>query len=331
MGLGSLRDPSRAPDQRSIQLRVTAEDPEKNWSLSIGKIQNFHFPTGNGIRVDTALVHGAPAVVSADFDSVIAKLIITAGTWHAAVAKAKRALQDTVITGVTTNLAVLRAIVADPQFLAGECDTQWLEAQQDKLLQQSRAIAASSKGPFHGMASLQSSASSGSTVSTASTLFRKDDAWSLTLSPQGAAKNENQAQHHLLLTKVLRNDFPTALAAEIQFTSPNSEPVPYTVSMQATNASASALSSQHRQGSTEDPSHVVVPFSGKLVEVLVDEGDKVKKGDVICVIKQMKMELEVRAHRAGTCSWIMEVEDGQDVAEGILAAVIDEEKRGAKL
>ncbi|GAB7362539.1 hypothetical protein MBLNU230_g2857t1 [Neophaeotheca triangularis] len=330
-GLDATNDPGRAPDQRSIQLRITAEDPEKNWSLSIGKVQGFHFPSGNGVRVDTALVHGAPAIVSADFDSVIAKVIITASTWPGAVAKAKRALEDTVITGVTTNLAMLRAIVANPSFLAGECDTQWLEAQHDQLLRQSRAIAASTKNPFHGLASLQSSTPSSSTVSTASTLFRKDDAWSLTLSPKGQGDDQEQAQHHLLLTKVLRNDFPTSLAAEIQFTSPNSQPVPYTVSMQATNASASALSSQHRQGSTGDPSHVVVPFSGKLVEVLVDEGDRVKKGDVVCVIKQMKMELEVRAHRGGVCSWVMEVEDGEDVAEGILAAVLDEEKREAKL
>jgi biotin carboxyl carrier protein len=60
-----------------------------------------------------------------------------------------------------------------------------------------------------------------------------------------------------------------------------------------------------------------------LVEVLVDEGDVIKEGDVLCVVQQMKMELEVRAHRSGMVSWVLEVEDGEDVAEGMLVAVIE--------
>lgn len=70
----------------------------------------------------------------------------------------------------------------------------------------------------------------------------------------------------------------------------------------------------------------MVPLSGKLVEVLVDEGDVIAKDEAVCVIKQMKMEVEVRSHRAGRVSWVMEVEDGEDVAEGMLAAVVEEEK-----
>jgi biotin carboxyl carrier protein len=62
------------------------------------------------------------------------------------------------------------------------------------------------------------------------------------------------------------------------------------------------------------------------VEVLVDEGDVVKEGDVICVVQQMKMELEVRSHRSGRVSWVLEVEEGEEVGEGMLAAVVEEAK-----
>jgi biotin carboxyl carrier protein len=60
-----------------------------------------------------------------------------------------------------------------------------------------------------------------------------------------------------------------------------------------------------------------------LVEVLVDEGDVVKEGDVICVVQQMKMELGVRSPRSGRVVWVTEAEDGEDVAEGTLAAVVE--------
>jgi pyruvate carboxylase len=334
-GLTDLsQDPLQAPKMHSIQLRLTAEDPEKNYSLSIGKIQHFHFPSGHGIRVDTALHSGAPAVVSSDFDSVVAKLIITARSWGDVFSKARRALEDITITGIDTNLALLRAIVTHPDFEAGRCDTQWLESRHEELLEASQRLARERGDTFHGLVSQQSSSPGIAAVTAGgSTMFRKDDAWSVTLKPQQHGSSESKATqpHHFQLTKVLRNDFPSSLAAEILFTAPGSQPVPYTMDLQATSASASALSSQHRQGSRSDPMHVILPLSGKLVEVLVDVGDVIKKDQAICVIKQMKMEIEVRSHKAGLVTWVTEAEDDEDVAEGMLAAVVEDERAQAKL
>jgi biotin carboxyl carrier protein len=81
--------------------------------------------------------------------------------------------------------------------------------------------------------------------------------------------------------------------------------------------------SQHRRGYPSDPSHIIIPFAGKLVEVLVDKGDVVKEGDVICVVQQMKMELEVRSARSGRVTWVTQAEDGEDIAEGVLAAIVE--------
>lgn len=324
-------DPLHAPNLHSMQLRITAEDPEKSYSLSIGKIQSFHFPSGNGIRVDTALVHGAPTVVSSDFDSVIAKLIVTGRTWQDVLGKARRALQDISITGINTNIALLRAILAHQDFEEGACNTQWLEAKHEQLLEQTRVMSSNRPDPFHNLAAPQSTTASTSAGSASSTLFRKDDAWSIALKPQSAPAQASSQPHHLQLTKVRRNDFPATFAADILFTAPGAPPQAYTIDMQSTSASASATSSQHRQGSREDPRHVTLPLSGKLVEVLVDTGDVVKKDDPICVIKQMKMEIEVRSHRPGVVTWITEAEDNEDVAEGMLAAIIEDEKAQAKL
>lgn len=324
-------DPESPPSLYSLQLRITAEDPGKNWSLSVGKIQSFHFPSGNGIRVDTHLVNGTAAVITADFDSLIAKLIVTASTWSAVLQKAKRALADTRVVGVQTNISALKAIIAHPDFAAGRCDTQWLERTQDVLMN-SREATASSQGFGQKLFTSSSVSPSVNSLSSSSTLFRKDDAWSISLSPKGGT-SEPQA-HHLQLTKVLRNDFPTSFSADILFTIPLSEPAAFTMRLESTSASASALSSTHRQGSPNDPSHVIVPFSGKLIEVLVDIGDTVNANAVICIVRQMKMELEVRTSKAGKITWITEIDDGEDVAEGMLAAVVEEEhniRRDTKL
>lgn len=331
LGLDGLgQDPLQPPGQFSIQLRVTAEDPEKNYSLSIGKIQSFNFPSGVGTRVDTALVPGASAIVTSDFDSVIAKIIIAARTWMDAVSKARRALEDTTVTGITTNLPLLRAIVSHPDFRQGQCDTQWLESHHEELLSLAKKFP-DRKDPFHGLVQLSTTPSASVGGSGTGPLFKKDDAWTISLTPKSQQTQETH-HLHLHLTKLLKNDFPTSLSAEILYTSPaNPKPQPYTMALETTQASGSALSASHPRGNKSDPSHVILPLSGKLVEVLVDIGDVVKKDDPICVIKQMKMEVEIRAHRGGLVTWVTEAEDDEDVAEGMLAAVVEDEGARSKL
>lgn len=323
------------PLLHSLQLRITAEDVAKDWSLSIGKIQSFHFPSGNGIRVDTHLVHGIPAIIGADFDSLIAKIVVTAPTWLDVVAKARRALEDTRIIGIHTNLHMLQAIVRHEEFVAGECDTTWLEQNHTPLLNSAKLLS-------QGTASSPLFDSAPSTTNTSAlaptSLIRKGDAWTLSLQPKTDTPQSAPQPHHLSITSVLRNDFPTTFSAEIALTPPSAASGPtsaknqaYILHLNSTTASASAINSKHRRGSPKDPRHIIVPFSGRLVEVCVDIGDVVKKGDVICVVKQMKMELEVRAPKAGAVVWVTEAGDGEDVGEGMLAAVVEGETVGAKL
>lgn len=317
-------DPFRPPNSHSVQIRVTAENLDADWSLSVGKISTFQFPCSNGIRIDTHLVSGYPVVVSPDFDSLIAKVIITAPTWDATVAKAKRALEDTAIEGVKTNLEILRGIIAHPDFAARKCDTRWLEANQNILLRTGKEI--SNAQPASALEMSIPSTSSTPVAVASNIIFRKGDAWSIKLSPPGASKPAFDAPSaHFLFRKVLRNEFPSALAAEIEYTPAQTgatKPAtqPYTLHVQSTSASAGSITATHRRGTPGDPSHIVIPFSGKLVEVLVAQGDVLRKGDVVCVIQQMKMELEVRCSRAGRITWVMEAEDGEEIGDGTLAA-----------
>lgn len=328
------------PRKHAIQLRVTAENVDAGWSLSVGKISDFHFPSGNGIRVDTSLIGGHPSVVTSDFDSLIAKIIVSAATWDAVIRKARRALEDVRISGVKTNLDVLRGIMASAAFQSGSCDTEWLEANMAELLQSGRQITASvdSSGVFNSTNSASEAAGTNlSGMSSSTVLFRKGDAWRIELIPKstaGSNVSSEPAAHHLKFDRVLRNEFPSLLAADISYSSPSHpEAQLYGLTLSSTQASSSSTLSgaKHRKGAASDPRHVVIPFPGRLVEVLVDEGDEVRQGDVIAVVQQMKMELDIRSPSNGRVVWVTEAEDGEDVAEGMLVAELEPSSERAKL
>ncbi|CZR56803.1 probable PYC1 Pyruvate carboxylase 1 [Phialocephala subalpina] len=321
-------DPRTPPPLHSLQLRVTAEDVSNDWSLSVGKINSFRFPAGNGIRVDSHLLPSQQTVVGTDFDSLIAKIIITAPTWEDVVRKAKRALDDTYIEGIKTSLDALRGVVASDAFLAQQCDTRWLEANLPTLLDDGLRI---SKTTTQKLPATTSGPSNNAVLASSNVLFRKGDAWSISLTPESPAKS-NPTPSHLQLTRVLRNEFPTSLTASILYTTPTSpNPTPYTLTLASTAASFGSLASAatHRKGDPGNGNHVSIPFAGKLMELLVDIGDEVGKGEVVAVVRQMKMELEVRCNKGGRVCWVYEGEEGDEVGEGVLVAEL--EGGGSKL
>lgn len=90
--------------------------------------------------------------------------------------------------------------------------------------------------------------------------------------------------------------------------------------------------SKHRRGDSSNPNHIIIPFPGQLVEIMVDVGDVIAKNDIVAVVKQMKMELEIRASRSGIVSWVYEGDEDDEVSEGVLVAkVIEEISNRAKL
>ena len=82
----------------AIECRINAEIPEKNFMPSPGKVNILHLPGGNGVRVDTALYTGY--IVPADYDSMIAKIIVCAPDRKAAIMKMRGALNETLISGI---------------------------------------------------------------------------------------------------------------------------------------------------------------------------------------------------------------------------------------
>ncbi|WP_019909667.1 acetyl-CoA carboxylase biotin carboxylase subunit [Paenibacillus sp. HW567] len=109
----------------SIECRINAEDPEKNFMPSPGKI-NFYLPPGGlGVRVDSAAYPGY--TISPFYDSMIAKLIVWAPTRQEAVAKMKRALSEFAVDGIHTTISFHQKLLEHPVFLAGNFDIKFLE------------------------------------------------------------------------------------------------------------------------------------------------------------------------------------------------------------
>ena len=108
-----------------IECRINAENPSKNFRPSPGKITGLILPGGNGIRVDTFVYEGY--TIPPNYDSMIAKIIAHGKTRNEAISKMKRALEETVIEGVDTNIDFLFTIIRTSNFLRGKYDTSFIE------------------------------------------------------------------------------------------------------------------------------------------------------------------------------------------------------------
>ena len=116
----------------AIELRVYAEDPSSGFLPQAGPILLYREPRGPGIRVDSSI--GQDDTVSVHYDPLLAKLIVSAETRAAALARAERALGEFVVLGIATNIPLLRALVRHPEVRAGRIDTGLLDRLLPSLL-----------------------------------------------------------------------------------------------------------------------------------------------------------------------------------------------------
>ena len=109
----------------SIECRINAENPEKNFRPCPGTIENLLIPGGFGVRVDTAVYPGyrLPAM----YDSMIAKVIVHGADREEAIARMKRALEELVIDGIETNIEFEYDILCHPTYMDGIYDTGFIE------------------------------------------------------------------------------------------------------------------------------------------------------------------------------------------------------------
>jgi 3-methylcrotonyl-CoA carboxylase alpha subunit len=119
-------------DGHAIEARVYAENPTKNFMPSVGRIKTWRMPQAtDGVRIDDGYREGD--VVSPYYDAMLAKVIAWAPTRQAAIDKLNRALEETDVRGVVTNIPFLSALVTHPTVRANAIDTGFIERELKNL------------------------------------------------------------------------------------------------------------------------------------------------------------------------------------------------------
>ncbi len=117
----------------ALQCRITTEDPAAGFRPDTGKITTYRSPGGAGIRLDGGTI-AAGAQVSPHFDSMLVKMTCRGRDFAAAVTRARRGLAEFRLRGVSTNIPFLQAVLDDPDFIAGNLSTSFIDERPNLVL-----------------------------------------------------------------------------------------------------------------------------------------------------------------------------------------------------
>ena len=339
------------PRGHSIEVRITSENPAEDLMPATGIIHRIDWPGGHGVRVDSFIRSGE--AIGADYDSLIAKLIVTAPTRSQALAKLVRAMAELNVEGLPTCAPLIRHIVQHADFCGPDTPahisgwpkkksdfavyTKWME-DQDLLGQVKKEI---------------ESAAAGSGAATA-------DAGEVQIGTTGLAGGDAFNEHSLSTAQAFTIEFngqrahvrlPHALVSalgahatqhlsQVQATGGVSgavRPRPQALRGRArTQRGAGSLSPDGtRQGGTRQsgarqggarqgevlpgaggPS-VSAPIQATVVRIPVEVGQEITEGDLLVVVESMKMEKPIYAHESGTIQTI-HITVGESVKAGQL-------------
>jgi acetyl-CoA carboxylase biotin carboxylase subunit len=117
------------PNLFAMECRINAEDPANGFRPSPGKITNLHMPGGHGVRIDSHVYAGY--TIPPNYDSMIAKLIVSGQSREEVITRMKRALQEFVIEGIKTTIPFHIALMDNAVFRSGKFTTKFLETSFD--------------------------------------------------------------------------------------------------------------------------------------------------------------------------------------------------------
>jgi len=133
--LDITEDPT--PRGHSIEFRINGEDAGRGFLPAPGPVNRFDPPTGPGVRLDSGVETGS--VIGGQFDSMLAKLIVSGATRNEAIERARRALDEFHIEGLATVIPFHRAVVSDPAFIGDEngftVHTRWIETEWNNTVE----------------------------------------------------------------------------------------------------------------------------------------------------------------------------------------------------
>jgi 3-methylcrotonyl-CoA carboxylase alpha subunit len=305
----------------SIEARIYAEDPDRDFLPATGRLVHLAFPAASdSVRIDTGVEAGG--AITPWYDPMIAKLIVRGKDRASALTELQRALAQTEIAGVTTNVAFLGRIAASRAFTAAELDTGLIERNRAELFPlrgaapaEMLAAAAFAELAEEERATAKQARASGDSHSP----WHHVDGWRL-----------NQQAHHDFVfmdgeeRHTVRMSFaagaPRARVGDREFLDGQKARAirdgnDWHVFW---NGAYRKLSLKEELAAPEEVAaagSLAAPMPGKVIQVLVQAGAQVKRGDALLILEAMKMEHTITAPADGVVKEIL-FGAGEQVLEG---------------
>ena len=322
----------------AIEARVYAENPQKNFMPSVGRIKTWRTPDAvDGLRIDAGYRGGD--AVSPYYDAMLAKVIAWAPTRQAAIERLNRGLEETDVRGIVTNIPFLSALITHPKVRANTIDTGFIERELKKLTELSGAAG-----------DLELCAAVAAIVNGEQKSARKDSPWqTFGWMPVGrrqrvfSFRQGQGAEHKVTLhygsgpmtLSIGKHDFVFATAPV--------DDGSFDLTIDGMKSRVTAVIEGHELylrtrngrfdlhwvdpfgGETEEQvgeDKIVAPLPGTVVALLAEEGATLEKGAAILTLEVMKMEQTLRAPFAGVLKKI-KCKVGDIVGEGVELAEIE--------
>ena len=285
--LGDLNEPRG----HSLELRITCEDPSRGLAPSTGAITRLRWPAGPGIRIESGVTEGD--VVTPMFDPMLAKIVVTGATREQAIARARRALRETIVEGVTVCTSLHAEVLGRPAFTAPDdtgrlmVTTRWIENEVLPDLAGAGALSDSDDSPA------VSETVANPRTRSSYIIELNGRRMQLTL-PDGILAPSNPA----------RGFSPRSNRAQ-----------PLRGRSGGAARSARAGTPGETEATSSEPGVIAAPMQAIVTRICVEPGQQVCQGDLLVVLESMKMENYVHAPSDGTISEIP-VGAGRTVSAG---------------
>jgi 3-methylcrotonyl-CoA carboxylase alpha subunit len=311
-------------DQRDVQLRghafearLYAEDPERGFLPQTGILSELRFPPADIARVDTGVRRGDR--VTPFYDPMIAKIVVWGEDRQAALERLRRALAETAVLGVVTNLDLLIRIASHPQFAAGAVDTGFIERHRHALLP-SRRPAPNAALAIAAVARLLARASAGTAAAARSgdpnSPWARSDGWRLSGESHQELVFRDGAEERTVIAIARAGDWLLRLGDETICAFGERRPDGTLVVLDGVRGRFTVLDHGSETiaflggeswrlvevdplavHESNDPGagRLTAPMPGRVTQLLVEAGDAVRRGEPLMIIEAMKMEHTVAA------------------------------------
>ena len=285
--LGEINEPRG----HSLELRITCEDPSRGLAPSTGAITRLRWPAGPGIRIESGVTEGD--VVTPMFDPMLAKIVVTGATREQAIARARRALRETVVEGVTVCTALHTEVLERPAFTNPDASgrltvtTRWIENEVLPELADAGAPA---------------------------------DADGSQAAPEAVTNPRTRSSYIIELNgRRMQLTLPDGILAPSNpargFSPRSNRAQPLRGRSGGTTRSARGGASGETESTGSEPGVIAAPMQAIVTRICVEPGQQVCQGDLLVVLESMKMENYVHAPSDGTISEIP-VSAGRTVSAG---------------